>query len=233
MKSRNQLIQSILYHRISQQFEHYMQPGVIQNVMSDIINKQLILVLNDTLKKEMDKSLARKPDERADGSIKRIGYKETVIPSFGGSITLKRPVVRKGTLRLPLLDALKQVGRDMTAGLASAFWLKGTSARNTAMILNESFGTKISPTTISNITNALEPEIRIWENRQIPSDIIYIFVDALYLPVSWRKTTFGNAGFTAKQALLCGLGIDSLGTTYFLGHLLGDRKNTDSWEKIS
>jgi transposase-like protein len=230
MKSRNQFIQSIVYRRISQQFEHYMQPGVVQNVISDIINKQLARALNDALKKEMDESLERKPYERTEGSIKRNGYKETTVPSFGGSLILKRPVVRKGTLRLPLLDALKQIGKDMIAALASAFWFKGTSTRDTATILKESFGAKISAATVSNITNALEPEIRIWESRPIPSDIIYVFVDALYLPVSWRKTKFGNAGFTTKQALLCGLGIDSSGTTHFLGHLLGDRENTDSWE---
>lgn len=229
MKSRNQLIQSILSLKVRQQVQHYMEPGIIQNVLTDEFNKAFANIMNRALKEEASKALQREVYERKENSIQRNGYKNTSIPGIAGSLVVKRPVIRKGTLQLPLLDALKRIGKGLVATLASAFWMKGTSTRNTAAILNETLGAKMSPSDISNITNALEPGLREWENRPISDDILYIFLDALYLPVHWRSTEALAKGFTAKQALLCGLGIDSAGITHYLGHLLGDRENQESW----
>ena len=233
MKSRNQLVQSIISHKTRQVIQHVVQPGIIENVINDEFNKILSKILNNAISDESNAILGRQPYERVDNSIKRNGFKHTTIAGFGSPISLKRPVIRKGTLKLPLLEALKQSGRDIIATLAAAFWLKGTSTRNTSKILNASLGSKLSSSSISRITNALEPEILAWENRAIPNDIIYVFLDALYLPVHWRKTSVENPGFTVKQALLCALGIDSKGVTHFLGHLLGDRESLESWTSIN
>jgi transposase-like protein len=144
-------------------------------------------------------------------------------------LTLRRPVVRKGTLKLPLLEAFKKAGKNLLTGLASAFWMNGASTRKTASILSEAFGAKMSASDVTTITNALEPGLKEWENRKLPDDILYVFLDAFYLPVHWRATKDLNSGFTVKQAVLCALGIDSLGITHMLGHLLGDRESQDSW----
>lgn len=232
MKSRNQLIQSIISTKTRQVVRYVIQPGIIENVVNDEFNKVLSDTLNKILQQEANEKLGRKPYERIENIVQRNGFKPTPIHGFGGGIRLKRPVVRKGTLKLPLLEALKQSGRDIIATLAAAFWLKGTSTRNTSKILNASLGSKLSPTSISRITNALEPEILDWENRTMPNDIIYVFLDALYLPVHWRKTSIENPGFTVKQALLCALGIDSKGVTHFLGHILGDRETLESWTSL-
>lgn len=60
--------------------------------------------------------------------------------------------------------------------------------------------------------------------RVIPAGIIYLFVDAIYLPLR-RKTT-------DKQALLAALGLTANGRAHVLGFLLGDRESTDSWSAL-
>jgi transposase-like protein len=232
MKSGTQLIESIVSLRIRQKVSEAIQPGKIQNIVMDTINKLLADILNKELKLEAEQELARKPYERLDNPVHRNGYKESSILGFGTPIALKRPVVRKGSLKLPLFEALKQAGKGLMLTLATAFWLKGSSTRNTANILRETFGAKMTASDVSRITNALEPGLTEWENRAVPEDIEYLFLDALYLPVQWRKTLSLQEGFTTKQALLCCLGIDSQGQTHVLGHLLGLRENLESWEAL-
>lgn len=230
MKSRNQLIQSIISLKIRQQIHNCMEPGTVQNIVEDSFNKTFSHIMNEALRQEEAEILAREPYQRQSDSVQRNGYKKCKIPGVYGPMTLKRPVVRKGTLVLPLLGVLKKAGKGLIATLASAFWLKGASTRNTAIILSETLGTKMSASDVSKITNALEPGLKEWENRPIPEGIVYLLLDALYLPVQWKKTLSLKEGFTAKQALLCGIGIDTQGEAHFLGHLLGDRESLESWE---
>jgi transposase-like protein len=61
--------------------------------------------------------------------------------------------------------------------------------------------------------------------RPITQTITHLFLDAIYLPVR-------RPGFTAKQALLCAVGIAKDGTKHALGFLLGDRESADAWNAL-
>ena len=49
--------------------------------------------------------------------------------------------------------------------------------------LEEIYGVEVSPTLISNVTEAVLEEVRAWQNR--PLDAIYpiVYLDALYLKI--------------------------------------------------
>jgi transposase-like protein len=111
------------------------------------------------------------------------------------------------------------------AMVASRFWLRGTATRAVAQEINGVFGTKMSASDVSRFTDALTPDIDAWLARPLPEGIIYLFIDALYLPV--RKP-----GFTTKQALLVALGLTKDGKRHLSGFLLGDKESTDSWSAL-
>ena len=81
----------------------------------------------------------------------------------------------------------------------------------------------MSASTVTKLTNALEPTLRAWEKRPIPKGLHYLLLDALYLPVR-------RPGFTKRQALLVAIGVDPDGRRHVLGIFLGDRESKDSWE---
>jgi len=175
--------------------------------------------------KSGDEALAREPYERVEGSPKRNGFKLVSLPGLWGRMTLRRPVVRAGTLRLRLLEALKAGGRRLRDVLAVRFWLRGASTAAVAEELREVIGARMSKSTVSTLSNALEPVIRDWETRPVPADIRYLFLDALYLPVR-------RPGFTKDQALLLALGVDSQDRRHVLAFALGDRESKDSWTSL-
>ncbi|MDQ2946962.1 MAG: IS256 family transposase [Acidobacteriota bacterium] len=103
--------------------------------------------------------------------------------------------------------------------------MRGASTRAVAEELRTATGAKLSHSTVSTLTNALEPTLRAWENRKIPTGIRYVFLDALYLPVRRSEST-------QNQALLVALGVDDQDRRHVLGFMLGDRENQDSWEAL-
>lgn len=225
MLTVNQLIERSANRQVRKRIRMSLQPGTINAVIAAEVGSVIAEALNDQLADERDQALGRSHYERTPGSPARNGFKLVSLPGLWGRMILRRPVVRKGALKLPLLLALRAAGQNLCSVLATRFWLRGASTRAVAEELHAATGVKISHSTVSTLTNALEPTLRAWENRPIPKGIRYLFLDALYLPVR-------RPGFTRDQALLVALGVDSEDRRHVLGFLLGDRENQDSWETL-
>ncbi len=225
MNSLAQNIQLLANKTIRNQVREVVQPGQLSQIFKQEINAIITQALNQQLEQERDMLLNRQPYQRKTDAVSRNGHKQTKVPGLFGLLFLQKPVVRKGTLNSPLLTALKTAGKHLADFLALQFWLKGSSTRATAKTVNEALGTKLSHTTISKISNALEPTLKLWEKSTLPKGIVYLFIDALYLPVK-------RPGFTSKQALFVALGMTDKGERHFLGYMLGDRESKDSWSSF-
>lgn len=222
MLAVSQLIEKVAHRQVRQRVRMSLQPGTLNTIVAQEIAAVITESLNAQLVAERDEALARAPYERSSESQKRNGFKVVRMMGMWGAMFLRRPVVRSGSLRLPLLEALKSAGGHLRDVLAVRFWLRGASTRAVAEELRGAIGAKMSASTVSTLSNALEPVIRAWEQRPIPAGIRYLFVDALYLPVR-------RPGFTKDQALLLAIGVDAEDRRHVLGFFLGDRESKDSW----
>jgi putative transposase len=225
MLTNNQIIEKIVNSQVRKRVKAVIQPEALQNILMQEINSAIATAFNERLESERDLVLEREQYQRVPGSAKRNGFKPFTIAGLFGRIALRRPVVRSGALVLPLARALKSAGTALRDILAIRFWLRGTATRAVAEELNSALGTKLSYSTVSKLTNTLEPVLREWETRPVPKGIRYLFLDAIYLPVR-------RPGFTSKQALLVALGVTEDGQRHILGFLLGDRESADSWKAL-
>jgi len=225
MLAVNQLIERVAHRQVRNRVRMSLQPGTLNAIITQEVATVLTESLNAQLVIERDEALARAPYERSEGSRLRNGFKPTRLMGLWGEMWLRRPVLRSGGLRLPLLDALKSGGKHLRDLLAVRFWLRGASTRAVAEELRGAIGARMSASTVSTLSNALEPVIRDWEKSPIPAGIRYVFLDALYLPVR-------RPGFTKDQALLLALGVDGENRRHVLGYALGDRESKDSWSSL-
>jgi transposase-like protein len=225
MLTNSQIIEKIVNSQVRQRVKSAIQPEKLQNILMQEMNSAIAIAFNERLESERDIALERDQYQRVAGSVKRNGFKPFTIAGLFGRITLQRPVARSGTLVLPLAKALKSAGTTLRDVLAIRFWLRGASTRAVAEELNSVIGTKLSHSTVSTLTNTLEPVLREWETRPVPKGIKYLFLDAIYLPVR-------RPGFTSKQALLAALGVTGDGRRHILGFLLGDKESSDSWKAL-
>lgn len=225
MLTANQLIEKVAHRQLRNRVRMSLQPGTLNAIVASELSSYIAEALSAQLAVERNEALGRERYERVQGSPARNGFKFVSLPGLWGRMTLRRPVLRKGTLRLPLLEALQATGKGLRDILAVRFWLRGASTRAVSEEVRAATGAKLSHSTVSTLTNALEPVLRVWENRPIPPRIRYLFLDALYLPVRREK-------FTRKQALLVALGVDDQDQRHILGFLLGDRESQDSWQAL-
>ena len=224
MLTNKQIIEKLVNSQIRKSIKVVVNSDSTQNVITQTLNSAIAAIFNAHLENERDMILEREQYERVAGSVKRNGFKKFTIAGLFGRMSLRRPVVRSGTLKLPLATALKNAGTALRDLLAIRFWLRGVGTRGVAEEVNKALGTKLSHSTVSVITNTLEPLLREWETRPIPAGIKYLFLDAIYLPV--------RRGSVRKQALLVALGVTEKGERHILGFLLGDRESADSWKAL-
>jgi transposase-like protein len=225
MKSVSQNLSRVTHQIIAKRIEGLLQPGDVLALIEDQTHKILAKALNQALEDELSAALGREPHERGTDGRLRNGAKAVSVPGFFGRLWLRKPVLRSATPPSPLLAALRRSGKALVNSLATRFWLRGTSTRATSEELNRAFGTKLRSADVSTLTNALLPSIEAWLARPLPTDICYLYLDAVYLPAK-------KLGFTTKQALLVAIGIDSKGRYHTLGFVFGDREDKDTWTAI-
>ncbi|MDQ7772940.1 MAG: transposase, partial [Elusimicrobiales bacterium] len=103
--SSTELIERLAHRQLRAKVKSAIQSGTISYIVSQEINAMISEALNARLAAERDAILGSQPYERG-GATKRNGYKLKSLPGLWGRLTLRRPVVRAGSLSLPLLEAL-------------------------------------------------------------------------------------------------------------------------------
>jgi putative transposase len=226
MKSIAQIMKTESHKLVREKVRQALQPGAVLAVIEQEVQSIVSQTLNKALLDEQEKALGRKAYQRVDDPIYRNGFKNTAIPSlFGQFLTLRKPVLRQGSFKSQLLHAFKTAGSAAIALLAVKSWLHGSSTRAVASDVNSVFGTGLTHSDISTLSDHLLPSLEAWRSQPLPENIAYLLLDATYLPV--RSNTK-----TDKQALLVAMGLDPDGRRHILGFMLGDRESEDSWTAL-
>jgi putative transposase len=224
MKSISQLLDQQVRQIARRKVHEAIQPRAIENVLENEMNAVLSQIVNARLVQQRDEALQRSHYSHGGDGRLRNGFKPVSLGGLFGNWSVLKPVLRRGTPQYPLLRLLKQSGRNILGILGSRFWLRGTATRATAQELNDVFGSRLSANDISTFSNDLLPDVMAWLSRPLPTDIVYLFLDAIYLPLRRKQTD--------TQALLASVGLTADGHAHVLGFILGDSESTDSWSAL-
>jgi putative transposase len=222
MKNIPQYLQVLARQKMDSKVKDLLDPGLMQKWAAETLNRQVLEALNTQMLKERDEFLGRQPYQRETEPVHRNGFKAVKTPFLGGYLSLRQPVLRRGGFVSPTLAAVRDAGKTLVNFLAGRLWFKGIGTRETAREINETFGTQLSPNSITRITRDLAPVIAEWEKRPLPANLRYLYLDALYVPMK-RQDTF------EKAALLVAIAVDEGMKRHFLGYLVGSRESRETW----
>ena len=106
-----------------------------------------------------------------------------------------------------------------------AFYSRGLSTREIQAELEEVYGIEVSPTLISNVTNAVLDEVRSWQSR--PLDAVYpiLYFDAMF--VKSRED-----GPVKNKAVYLALGINLQGEKELLGLWMSENEGSTFWLSV-
>lgn len=107
--------------------------------------------------------------------------------------------------------------------LIVSLYAKGLSTRDITSIVGEIYDKKLSATTVSNLTKAIEDEREAWEKRPLSTRYIAIFIDALYIKV--------RRGTVETDAIYLMYGITEDGHREVLGLHVGVAESATVWEE--
>jgi putative transposase len=191
-----------------------------------LLNRMAKAVLERALTEEMTDHLGYEsgdPDGTGTGNS-RNGTGRKTVSTVHGPLELKVPRDRNGTFEPRIVPKhARRLGNvnDMILSLYS----RGMTTRDIEAHLLEVYGVEASRTLISNVTDVILDEIKLWQVR--PLDEVYpiVYVDGIRLKIK------DNGLVTAKTGYLV-IGVDVEGRKHVLGCWIADSEGAKFWQKI-
>jgi putative transposase len=106
-----------------------------------------------------------------------------------------------------------------------ALYARGMTTRDIQAQVQDLYGVEVSPTFISNITEAVMEEVRQWQNRPLEAVYPIVYVDCLVVKVRENQRII-------NRALYLALGVDMQGQKELLGMWLGHNEGAKFWLSV-
>ncbi len=141
-----------------------------------------------------------------------------------GEMPLDTPRDRSGSFE-PKMIAKGQTRFTGFDDKILSMYARGMSTREIQGHLEEIYGVEVSPTLISNVTDAVKEEVTAWQNR--PLDAVYpiVYLDALYVKIR-------DAGHIQNRAIYVAIGVNLQGRKEVLGLWTGQAEGAKFWLQV-
>ncbi|MCM3926080.1 IS256 family transposase, partial [Frankia sp. AiPs1] len=191
-----------------------------------LLNQMTKAVLERALQAEMTDHLgyeAGDPSGHGSGNS-RNGKSTKTVSTRNGPVEIEVPRDRNGSFEPTIVPKrARRVGNldDLILSLYS----RGMTTRDIEAHLLEIYGVQASRELISNVTDVVADEIKIWQSR--PLDEVYpiLYVDGIRIRVK-------DNGVVATKVAYLAVGVDVDGRKHALGCWIKDTEGAKFWQKV-
>jgi transposase-like protein len=193
--------------------------------VGEVVRQTVEQTLNGLLEAEADelcgaKRYARSP-ERLDT---RAGHYDRTLQTQAGAVTLQVPRLRNLPFETEIIERYRRRESSVEEALVEMY-LAGVSVRRVEDITEALWGTRVSPSTVSQLNQKIYTQIEAWRNRPIEGEHAYVYLDGIWLKRSW-------GGEVKNVAVLVAIGVRSDGYRAILGVVEGTKEDTESWRNF-
>jgi putative transposase len=197
----------------------------IRSHVDEVVRQTVEQTLNGLLEAEADelcgaKRYARSP-ERLDT---RAGHYERSLQTKAGEVSLQVPRLRSLPFETQIIERYRRRESSVEEALVEMY-LAGVSVRRVEDITEALWGTRVSPSTVSELNQKIYTQIEAWRNRPIEGGHAYVYLDGLWLKRSW-------GGEVKNVAVLVAIGVRSDGYREILGVVEGTKEDAESWRSF-
>ena len=194
----------------------------VRGHLSELVRGSVEETLNELLDAEADQLVGATRYERsAKRRDTRAGHYERKLHTSAGEVTLKVPKLRQLRFETAIIERYKRRESSVEEALIEMY-LAGVSTRRVQDITQALWGTKVSPSTVSKLNKRVYEHIESWRNRPIQTRFPYVYLDGLFL-----KMSFGDG--VQNVAVLVAIGVDDDGFREVLGVCQGGKEDKESW----
>src|ERR1700704_6352227 len=101
-----------------------------------------------------------------------------------GGVNLKVPKLRRQTFETAIIDRYRRRESSVEEALIEMY-LAGISVRRVEDITEALWGTRVSPSTVSNLNKKIYVKIEAWRNRRIEGEHPYLYLDGIVMKRTW------------------------------------------------
>lgn len=189
--------------------------GLLKQLTKRLVERTLEAELTDHLGYEAHAAKGRGSGNNRNGKAKK------TVQSDSGELQIEVPRDRSATFE-PQLVKKRQRRLAGFDDKVIALYARGLSTREIQGQLEELYGVEVSPTLISNVTNAVMDDVRAWQSRPLSAVYPILYFDALF--VKSRQE-----GPVRNKAVYLALGINLEGEKELLGLWIAETEGSKFW----
>src|SRR6266498_1266842 len=154
----------------------------------------------------------------------RNGTTSKILKGNFGALELETPRDRNGTFD-PKIVAKGQTRFTGFDDKIVSMYARGMTTREIQGHLQEIYGVDVSPTLISNVTEAIVDEVRAWQNRSLDEFYPIVYMDALRVKIRADHQV-------ENRAIHVAIGVNLEGTKEVLGLWVCDNEGAKFWLQV-
>ncbi len=194
----------------------------VKDHLGEIVRSTVEETLNGLLDAEADDLCNAKRYERSVERVDtRAGSYQRGLETKAGKVSLKVPKLRTLTFETAIIERYRRRESSVEEALVQMY-LAGVSVRRVEDITEALWGSRVSPSTVSDLNKKIYERIESWRTRPLSGEHPYVYLDGLYLKRSW-------GGEVQSVAVLVAFGVSRDGYREILGVCEGAKEDKASW----
>jgi transposase-like protein len=190
--------------------------------LDSLVRASVEQTLNALLDAEADVLCgARRYERSAERIDTRAGHYDRKLHTKAGEVTLRVPKLRSLPFETAIIERYRRRESSVEEALVEMY-LAGVSVRRIEDITEALWGTKVSPSTVSELNKKIYAQINDWRNSPIEGEHPYVYLDGIWLKRSW-------GGEIRNVAVLVAVGVNRDGFREILGVMEGAKEDRESW----
>ncbi len=200
-----------------------LNEGAIKKELKELVRNSVEETLNGLLEQEAQQlTQAAKYERTCKRQGCRSGTYSRKLGTTSGEVTLKVPKLKGISFETAIIERYRRRESSVEEALIEMY-LAGVSVRRVEDITEALWGSKVSPSTISELNKKAYANIEQWRNRDLGGVTYpYVYVDGIYLKRNW-------GGSYENVAVLAAIGVDENGYREVLGAAEGMKEDKAGW----
>jgi putative transposase len=199
--------------------------GKVRKHVEEVVRQSVEETLNGLLEAEADELCGAKRYERSVERLDtRAGHYQRKLQTKAGEVALKVPRLRNAPFETQIIERYRRKESSVEEAMMEMY-LAGVSVRRVEDITEALWGTRVSPSTVSELNQKIYAHIEAWRNRPIEGEHPYVFLDGIWLKRAW-------GGEVENVAVLVAIAVGSDGHREILGVCEGTKEDKESWRNF-
>lgn len=194
----------------------------MENALKDVFGPMFEAMLQGEMNNHLGYSSNDKSDKTTEN--RRNGYGNKTLNTTKGNIEINVPRDRDASFEPQLIKKRQRDVSEIEDKVISMY-AKGMSQRDISSTIEDIYGFSVSHEMISDITDAVIPEMEEWQTRPLEKCYTFVFVDCLYTKI---RTDYEIKEYAVYTIL--GYTID--GKKQILGLWLNETESKHKWMQI-